>query len=956
MGTRGQILKYTLLPGFLPRIMALFSSGFAHIAYTMAVVYSAVRLLPPNHPYLDPHNIGRFGIRHVIAEAANKLEFKKNKLDQIIIFFGILFGLILLFGQFFALILVVIANNPVLASPLVASLDLFINDTAGGNAFGSQGPTHDLAFIILDSVFGTQGIFGSCLSDSVAGNCEDTHGEAVPWDQGIYPWAMHSALHSMFQFYSYGIFIISVMVIIYFVISIVAETAESGTPFGQRFNKTWAPIRLILFMAMLIPLNVAEDGRNAGLNGAQLITLNIAKYGSNFATNAWSYFNGGTESTAAASASSSDLSRNILSQQQSLIAQNKLPSTSIMNLIQFMHIAKTCQIAYNTSGDDYEMGETPIEIQAYLVRPPPTAGMSTTGTANHSALDTTDFEHARAFFFDQNMYIRFGMLDPEETTVHHRDRDFQMARGNVIPFCGEVVLPIGDISQPGTRTILEGYYNIVRNMWLEDVTPPLLGNPFINESTCIVEEHVHGARPTTCPENGVLTQDFVDGLKSRYIPQFRDVHRDGITAQQTDGEFGLDNRILRLGWIGASLYYNKIAEMNGSITTASMAVPYQTELPFLMQQALMLNVQQNENVQQDAKFDRLLSDIRGLRVFQKFNKESDGKKLIAMNLVYNFWQHKNGATGGGIKKPTGNIIIDFLNVIFGTSGLYEMRENTTAHPLAQLSVLGKSMMDATIRNLGLSMATAMGGSIAKIFDQFTTDTLKTATGFLSTMGLITIGIAAILYYVLPMLPFIYFIFAASGWIKSIFEAMVAMPLWALAHLRIDGEGLPGQGATNGYFLLMEIFLRPILILVGFLASISMFAASVNTLNLIFDLVVANIGGNSSGSTDGISLTGGALTASLENALTFSRGPIDEFFFTAMYAIICYMIGLSCFKLVDLIPNNILRWAGVSASTFQENAGDPAGQLTNRVYKGSLLIGNQIKGQTTGNLSILAAGS
>ena len=54
------------------------------------------------------------------------------------------------------------------------------------------------------------------------------------------------------------------------------------------------------------------------------------------------------------------------------------------------------------------------------------------------------------------------------------------------------------------------------------------------------------------------------------------------------------------------------------------------------------------------------------------------------------------------------------------------------------------------------------------------------------------------------MPFIYFFFALAGWIKSIFEAVVAMPLRALAHLRIDGEGLPGPGATNGYFLLLEI--------------------------------------------------------------------------------------------------------------------------------------------------------
>ena len=64
------------------------------------------------------------------------------------------------------------------------------------------------------------------------------------------------------------------------------------------------------------------------------------------------------------------------------------------------------------------------------------------------------------------------------------------------------------------------------------------------------------------------------------------------------------------------------------------------------------------------------------------------------------------------------------------------------------------------------------------------------------------------------------------------------------------------------------------------------------------------------------------------------------------------MGLACFKLVDLIPNNILRWMGVSVSTFQENAGDPAGQLTGNVYKGAMLIGNQARGTAKGDFLIL----
>ena len=83
------------------------------------------------------------------------------------------------------------------------------------------------------------------------------------------------------------------MLFIYFTTTIVGETAATGTPFGQRFNRAWAPVRFVLFFGLIIPLNIGggTGAPNAGINGAQLITFYAAKHGSNFATNGWAYFN-----------------------------------------------------------------------------------------------------------------------------------------------------------------------------------------------------------------------------------------------------------------------------------------------------------------------------------------------------------------------------------------------------------------------------------------------------------------------------------------------------------------------------------------------------------------------------------------------------------------------------------------------------------------------------------------
>jgi len=74
-----------------------------------------------------------------------------------------------------------------------------------------------------------------------------------------------------------------------------------------------------------------------------------------------------------------------------------------------------------------------------------------------------------------------------------------------------------------------------------------------------------------------------------------------------------------------------------------------------------------------------------------------------------------------------------------------------------------------------------------------------------------------------------------------------------------------------------------------------------------------------------------------------RGPVDEFFYTLLYAVIIYMIGLSCFKLIDGIPNKMLRWLGAEISAFNDSNEDAAGGLLTYVAMGGGQFGSQIGG-------------
>lgn len=198
---------------------------------------------------------------------------------------------------------------------------------------------------------------------------------------------------------------------------------------------------------------------------------------------------------------------------------------------------------------------------------------------------------------------------------------------------------------------------------------------------------------------------------------------------------------------------------------------------------------------------------------------------------------------------------------------------------------------------------------------------------------------------LPFLPFVYFYFAVASWVKAIFEAMVGVPLWALAHLRIDGDGLPGDAAQNGYFLILEIFIRPILTVVGLVAAVAVFGTQVRVLNIIWDLVTTN----AAGYTDDYVTVGAGDILGMNDveARRYQRGIVDQFFFTVIYTVVCYMMALASFKLIDKIPDNILRWAGAGVSSFGDMDQDNIDSLSRYATMGTMTLGSQAVDAVTG---------
>lgn len=141
---------------------------------------------------------------------------------------------------------------------------------------------------------------------------------------------------------------------------------------------------------------------------------------------------------------------------------------------------------------------------------------------------------------------------------------------------------------------------------------------------------------------------------------------------------------------------------------------------------------------------------------------------------------------------------------------------------------------------------------------------------------------------LPMVPFIIWFGAAVNWLVVVGEAIIAAPLWAITHLGGEGDGL-GHRTAHGYIFLLNVMVRPILMVIGFFLGGAGIIAGGTLLNLIFGIALAN--------------------AQFDSV----TGLLSIIFFLAIYASMCLNLVHSCFNLIFIVPDQVINWVGGHAA-------------------------------------------
>ena len=195
----------------------------------------------------------------------------------------------------------------------------------------------------------------------------------------------------------------------------------------------------------------------------------------------------------------------------------------------------------------------------------------------------------------------------------------------------------------------------------------------------------------------------------------------------------------------------------------------------------------------------------------------------------------------------------------------------------------------------------------------------------SWMGvMLTVGFGAA--YFVPFYPLLVFSFAGIGWMISVIEAMVAAPIVGLGVIRAQGHDIFGK-SEQSLMLIFGLFLRPSLMILGYIFGIILSYVGTWYMNLGYNQVVPMFRGLTELTGNNITpsiLTSSQLDVNSNSATSQMWGfwsGIFLFYFTILLYTATYIaIAQQAFDLIYYLPDKVLRWlSGGMAEQLGEGA-------------------------------------
>lgn len=157
-------------------------------------------------------------------------------------------------------------------------------------------------------------------------------------------------------------------------------------------------------------------------------------------------------------------------------------------------------------------------------------------------------------------------------------------------------------------------------------------------------------------------------------------------------------------------------------------------------------------------------------------------------------------------------------------------------------------------------------------------------------------VALVMSVYIPLIPFVIYFTGVVGWLATCVEAMAAAPIVAIGLMSPNGDDVLGQ-AEQGIKLLINLMIRPALMILGLVAAIILVRISL----LIFSLGIQLVYNNGNGVLGTIGSAGGAIAIAYVVVMTIT------------------VIVHKSFNLINLVPDKVLTWIGATGTSIAGEA-------------------------------------
>ena len=392
------------------------------------------------------------------------------------------------------------------------------------------------------------------------------------------------------------------------------------------------------------------------------------------------------------------------------------------------------------------------------------------------------------------------------------------------------------------------------------------------------------------------TQSYTQQLTSAAQAITSQLRSSLSSTDARNGNLGLSKnevQLSTLGWTSAAAYYLGFARLNGLTLSLASGTP-------------TVNMPSFEGLSPSLEADiapLFTSSSSLLDKLKTYVSTADGLTSPGGNadtLTGTF----TGTDGGGMMEKlfralnfTPTLLQSFVDNLSPTA-------QNWADPFGGLIALGNQMILVAMTALGLAgiASTTTGTAATTLFNALTmnwagavaTLSLSVLMQFFATP--IFIGCMALLIpgltiaFVLPMIPWVMWIAGVAGYLILVCEAMVAVPLWMLAHLTFEGDGLHGRGFA-GYELLFNILFRPVLMLIGLFLGYFIFTCISWLIRMSFGIAAAFVLGDGWLVTNWLGL----------------------FVLLSIFVLSHVVAAIASFRMITLIPHHIPRMIGFSSA-------------------------------------------